>query len=479
MADTLTDMEEDEDIFDLGIADSLLFQKNDAPAKKRKKIIGLDDLLNDLKEEQKSKQNKSKGAKARKHYKDNDDDETEISLSKAVDQFQEEIKKIDGQNDNYNGDDSGNDISAWGLQVFGPQRNPSPVAYSDLGCSKLVQTFMNHKLNSLVDLSMERGESFLRGLLLNGWLSNLVLKCGHLEESIAIWTFNQFLYSSEESTMKFSCEFWCSILLYNEVDATPIKIDWLPCYSLLKEALESFGFLLHSHGNVASSKESSGSSACHGPPSNIRSWIKFIGACCQVRSRHHIFSISETEELIEVIICLFIDQQLQGLSSILHESLLSAMNFFTDEEWKNSCQRVAKSLPGRVPKDLNCLRMVECIPSVDTRGKQLKKAVALEILKLCFHEKIGDAQDALRLLISSNLKDRNCDFFHTYLYLVLINNWFTFGTPSNDQAVDQMWGTFLQKCSSQISNNDFRPYAQEVRNRASYLLKAASRVGSF
>lgn len=34
------------------------------------------------------------------------------------------------------------------------------------------------------------GEAFLEGLIVNGWLSKLVFMCGHVEKSIAMWTFN-------------------------------------------------------------------------------------------------------------------------------------------------------------------------------------------------------------------------------------------------------------------------------------------------
>ncbi|GAB4842930.1 hypothetical protein Ancab_012908, partial [Ancistrocladus abbreviatus] len=115
-----------------------------------------------------------------------------------------------------------------------------------------------------------------------------------------------------------------------------------------------------------------------------------------------------------------------------------------------------------VPRDLNCLRMVECILVVDSRGKQLRSAVALHILKICFDEKITDAHDVLRLLISANMKDKSCDLFKTYLYLVLVDNWLISGTSANRPAIDESWSAFLRNCSTQITNTDFRPYAQEV-----------------
>lgn len=75
---------------------------------------------------------------------------------------------------------------------------------------------------------------------------------------------------------------------------------------------------------------------------------------------HHIFvcrdanifvSAQEAEELLVIIISLFLDRQLQGLSMILHEGMLSVINFFRDEEWPDSCDKVAKSLACRFLSD--------------------------------------------------------------------------------------------------------------------------------
>lgn len=44
----------------------------------------------------------------------------------------------------------------------------------------------------------------------------------------------------------------------------------------------------------------------------------------------------------------------------------------------------------RVPQDLNCLRIVECISGVNTRSKGLRRAVAFQILINCFDNKVTD-----------------------------------------------------------------------------------------
>lgn len=63
--------------------------------------------------------------------------------------------------------------------------------------------------------------------------------------------------------------------------------------------------------------------------------------------KHTIFSTSEAEELIEVVICLFLDRQLQGLSMLFNECMLSVISCFTEKEWHCSCEKVAKSLACR------------------------------------------------------------------------------------------------------------------------------------
>ncbi|GAB4842931.1 hypothetical protein Ancab_012909 [Ancistrocladus abbreviatus] len=243
MAETLSDIDS---MFDFEVPHS-------SSAKKRRKVIGLDDLLNDLEEGGKFNKKKSKAGKAQKFYASSDDeDETETKLHKVVDDFQKKIKEIDGQNDALEEHDTEYNIASWGLQVFGTQRTPSLPAVCELGGNMLLQTFMNSKLSSLVDLGPERGETFLRGLLQNGWLLRLVVKCGHIEKSIAIWTFNLLLYSSDESLRTSACDFWSDVLLHKEVDSPPVTIEWLPNYAELKRALECFGYLLFSPTDVSS-----------------------------------------------------------------------------------------------------------------------------------------------------------------------------------------------------------------------------------
>lgn len=60
------------------------------------------------------------------------------------------------------------------------------------------------------------------------------------------------------------------------------------------------------------------------------------------------FSTSEAEELTELLICLFLDRRLEGLSMLLYECLLSVISYFTHEEWSTSCKKVAKSLASRL-----------------------------------------------------------------------------------------------------------------------------------
>ncbi|KAK6936102.1 hypothetical protein RJ641_033132 [Dillenia turbinata] len=435
-------------------------------ANKRRKIIGLDDLLTDFyKEQSKHLEKQSKREKPQKSFDSDDDDDTaqnskEALLSQYVVECQQKMEEIS----------SDDDISSWGMQVFGDQKTPPPLKFPELQSCSLLNSFQKNELNSLVELSLEKGEGFLEGLLINGWLLKLALTCGHVEQSIATWTF----YSMNEGLRSSACEFWCAILASNnKVDQTAIRIDWLPSFAELKRALETYGFLLDSTSNVLSNVEPShADSDTEGPPQNIRAWIKFVAAACQARSKTTMFSTVEVEELVGFLICFFLDRVFQGLSVQLHHSMVSALNYFTDEEWCLSCERISNLLSSRVPKDLNCLRILECISGPNARCKQFRSAVAYQLIITCLDGKVTDTEDILKSLISINVKDKSCDLFKTYICLVLAENWLLFGSLLEEKPyIEEMWNLCLRNCSCQITSTDLRLYASKVRNKASYLLQ--------
>ncbi|KAG7950355.1 hypothetical protein I3843_13G107900 [Carya illinoinensis] len=402
------------------------------------------------------------------------------------------------------------DMSTWGMHVFGNQKVPPPLAFPGLGSCAILQSFMNNELNSLFELDSDKGDLFLEGLLANGWLSKLAFICGCVEKSMAMWTFNLMLYSPKEELRTSACEFWCAILsskdevililfcfleanliviyigevqrvifywhslslstlTFDLVDLQPVLIDWLPSYFELKGALEIYGFQSKSSFNRDSLHAGSN---CGGPPQNIRSWVRFAAACSHVRNKFSVLSTSEAEELVEVIIFLFLDHQLHGLAVLLYECMQSLISYFTEKEWKNSCNKIAKSLACRVPKDLNCLRAVECISGYDTRSKQLRSSVAYQILLVCFDNKATDEEEVMRLLIAINVKEKGCDLFKMYIYLVLAENWLLVNQMlEHKPVINEMWGLYLRNCSCQISSTDLRSFASKVRNKASYLLQ--------
>jgi len=113
------------------------------------------------------------------------------------------------------------------------QRAPLPLAVPDLGGCMLLQSFGSNELSMVMADNSDMGtnplcsphcccrlcmenlfccilavgkvlinstciqtaEKFLKGLLLNGWLSKLIMNCRFLEESIAKWTFNLCEYT--------------------------------------------------------------------------------------------------------------------------------------------------------------------------------------------------------------------------------------------------------------------------------------------
>ncbi|XP_048135680.1 uncharacterized protein LOC125315271 [Rhodamnia argentea] len=393
-----------------------------APAKKRKKVIGLDDLLSDFyKEKGKRVAGAAKRKRVLKHDSDEEDDAREATLSHTLDQYQKQMKEMGGEDE----------LSHWGLQVFGVQKNPPAVVLPELGSCATFQALGHSKHNSLVEVSKREESDFLEGLLVNGWLSKLITFSGHLEMALAKWTFHLLMFASEKRLRTSACDLWCDVLSgKNEGTSAPIKIDWLPTYSELERALSIYGFVfvLSDAGSVDMDSKHAG------PSLNIRAWIKFVAASCQVRSKWPIFSTSEAEELTEVLICLFLDRQLEGLSMLLYECLLSVISYFTHEEWSTSCKKVAKSLASRLSMDLNCLRAVECISGIDARSKCLRSEVAYRMLVNFLDHKVAD-EEILTSLISINVKEKGCDLFRMYIYLVLAENWLLFNSTLEDKAV--------------------------------------------
>ncbi|KAK5846946.1 uncharacterized protein LOC108480367 [Gossypium arboreum] len=447
---------------DFEVEDSLLI--NPVVPSKRKNLMGLDELLTEhYKEQSKLIENEArKQAKARKCYVSDDEDKNckEAMLASLLDDCQKQMKAIH----------SVEEMSEWGLCVFGEQKTTPPLSFPELGNWSILQSFMNNELNSLVGLTKEQGCTFLEGLLKNGWLLKLIFKCGCVEKSLATWTFFLMLYSSKEELRSSACEFWCAILSSKiQVGMRPIEIDWYPSYPELKSALETYGFLFNFSSNISAEN----SSGCKGPPQNIITWIKFTAVYCQVRcNKQSILLTSDCQELAEVILCLFLDRRLQGLSVLMRNCMQSIISSFTEEEWINSYSRIAKSIASRVPTDLNCLRAVQCISGVDPRTKHLKSVVAFEILVNCFENKVHDDIGILTLLTSINVKEKACDFFKMYIYLVLAENWLRYDEMFSDKPVIcEMWGVFLRNCSCQISSSDLRPHASKVRNKAAFLLQ--------
>ncbi|XP_047317333.1 uncharacterized protein LOC124920813 isoform X2 [Impatiens glandulifera] len=432
------------------------------PVKKRKQLINLDDLLNDhMKEKETLKNKRLKKAKREMKRCTSDDEEEDnrvVLLTECVDRCQKEIGQISGDDE----------IHKWGLHMFRNQKSPPPTTESyELESCGFFQSFMSNKLNLIVELDITKGDAFFEQLLINGWLIKLVLNYGHVERPIALWTFGKVMYSSDQVLSTSACDFWCEILASGE----KVKIDWLPCFSDIKTALEVYGFKLDSQDNTSSEVVTTDEGSYYGqPPQNIRTWIKYVASCFRVR-KYQFFSNSEAEELLVDVGYLFLDRHFMGLSVILSECLLSAVSFFTDGEWNISCEKIAHSLAYSIPKDMNCLKIVEIIPAVNVRSKHLRRTVAFHMLQASFDNKTSNSEGMLRVLGSISMKDENSDLFKVYIRLSLAENWLLCNPLLEMPAMSKLWNIFLRNCSCQITVSDIRPYSSKVRSKASYLLQ--------
>ncbi|KAL1191071.1 hypothetical protein V5N11_036029 [Cardamine amara subsp. amara] len=432
---------------------------------KRKKVIGLDDLLSDFyKEKSKIIDKQNKKRKVSKVYDSDEDEHNQVAkLSDIVDNCQNQMNEIAGEEDNQD----------WGLSMFAHQTTLTHSLVIDFDSCCLLKEFMNNKSNAMVGLSVDEGTTFLEGLLVNGWLTRLILTCARVEKSICKWTLNILLYSSKEDLRSSACDFWCSILLsQNEVNGAHVVIGLLPNYQELKEALDSYGFRTNPSQDVELAEADSES---RGPPQNIRAWLKFVTACCQVRCKNPIFSTSLIEQIAEIFILLLLDRSLLGLSLLLQECLVSVLGSFKEEEWVLSFKKIANSLASRVPQDMNCLRVVESVSGLDARSKHLRSSISKQMLVVLLDHNKDSDENLLSLLMSINVKEKSCNLFKTYISVVLAENWLFSSTLVEEKPVlRDMWAVFLRNCSCQISSTDLRSYASKVRAKAAYLLQGCN-----
>ncbi|PUZ58898.1 hypothetical protein GQ55_5G544400 [Panicum hallii var. hallii] len=371
---------------------------------KRKKVIGLDDLLLDYfgtgKDLRKVKAAKTKHGPMGHDSDEEDKKGREDEICKIFEDCEEKAKGLDARDD----------VTPWGQQIFGCQKASSNL--SDMGvenCQLLLSFCASEHLG--FDLEIQQGEGFLEGMLMDGWLLKLVHIGGSVEDSIASWTLTKLLYSSNKKLQVSATDFWDSILSLDEDDKLLINLGYFPSYSVLKCSILSYGYLFENPGTKASTSESAtADSSDAGPPHNIIAWLRVVSACCKIR----------------------------------------------------------------VSMDLNCLRIVDCITGTNKRSKFLRSQLALQLLKINFGLKVGNVEKILKLVTSINVKEKECDFFRLYVYLVLMDNLLFSSDAFRDKTkIVDTWCNYLRNCSTQIACTNWGFYAPKVRNKASYLLQGA------
>nr|GEY90855.1 hypothetical protein CTI12_AA185830 [Tanacetum cinerariifolium] len=86
---------------------------------------------------------------------------------------------------------------------------------------------------------------------------------------------------------------------------------------------------------------------------------------------------------------------------------------------------------------------------------------------------VEDEEEVIRQLTMIDLKDKSCDLFKVYIYMVLTENWFLYNPLLKEkQLLNEMWSLYLRNCSCQINITDTRSYALKGRSKASFFFKA-------
>ncbi|RYR23268.1 hypothetical protein Ahy_B03g068522 isoform E [Arachis hypogaea] len=237
----------------------------------------------------------------------------------------------------------------WGINdiLKMPKKAFPPLEFPELGSCNLLQSFLNN------ELGISSRERLL--CLVSCYVVTSFKHSSKIVTHLFLFV-RSVLYSSNEELRNSSSVNTC-LLCFLLVDQLPVKIGWFPEYSDLRRALDTSGFLFEfsSSGEPKNLDSDTGE-----PPQNIRAWLKFVTACCLMRSKQPAFSVVEAEELIESIIRLFLDRQFQGLLVLLNDCMQAIVNYFTDQEWHSSCENIAKFVASRVAQ-LESLGVVEAL----------------------------------------------------------------------------------------------------------------------
>lgn len=77
---------------------------------------------------------------------------------------------------------------------------------------------------------------------------------------------------------------------------------------------------------------------------------------------------------------------------------------------------------------------------------------------------VANVEKILKLVTSINVKEKECDFFRLYVYLVLMDNLLFSSDAFRDKTgMVDAWRNYLRNCSTQIGCTDWRFYAPKVR----------------
>ncbi|KAH7446816.1 hypothetical protein KP509_01G077500 [Ceratopteris richardii] len=442
------------------------------PFNKRSKAYSIDELLRDhYKDKNKGLDRELK--QFRTYVSDSEDSENEEFCLKTRKEAQFE-KLVETCEKQVHAGGATLDIPKWGEKLFTGKRQKAPATSLDPDdpvLQSLLASYRQYNQNPMESHASEQSaESAVAQLLASGWFLSLRVKLGN---QILRWIFDTMTFTTDKILERAACNLLCHHLDTADCYANP---SWIPRFKTFFGIFEAYGYhkLEISGDQVKKARlDSQQRPALLSPPHNLGSLLRFLSVSMKKRQLHKAYSRGDVEQFAVLIASLFLDRCLLPLSITVHECLEWILNSFREQEWKESCERIAISLAKVERSNVNCLKLTRSLHGRENRMKCLQSLVALQYFWKIANEKTNPGVwNILSVLRRIDVKRKAVDFGSLYYQICMADIWLWSNRNLDaERGGLEAWLFFLKSCSFQISSTDWRPYATKVRNHASYLVQ--------